>query len=90
MSTIKRNLGRIKIYYNYVDEDRVERNFRGYFVLIRLNKLKNLPEVMKKIQEHVPYARPIRKIEMIPQTRRKEYLFIHEKPILILDKEYKK
>ncbi|RMB04719.1 hypothetical protein ATH33_0029 [Thermoactinomyces vulgaris] len=76
MSTIKRNLGRIKIYYNYVDEDWEERNFREYSVLIRLNKLKNLPEVMKKMKEHVPYARLIRKIELIPQTRRKEYLFI--------------
>ncbi|MGA8942681.1 MAG: hypothetical protein WB502_08175 [Thermoactinomyces sp.] len=88
------DFGEIRVGYNYVDEDWRERNFREYPVLIELNELENLQEVMKAIKEKLPYAKLIRKKELVPKgksrIKRKEYLFINDKPLLISEQELKK
>lgn len=81
---------KIRINYNFVDGDWLEDEFKQYPVLIKLMRLKNLDEVMEVIKKELPYAKPIRKTEIIPGIKSKEYLFIGDKPALISEQELKK
>lgn len=80
----------IRISYNFVDEDWLERNFREYPVLIHLSELKKLDEIMHTIKKELSHFKLIRKTEIIPGVKSKEYLFINDKPLLISEQELKK
>lgn len=81
---------KIKIGFNYVDEDWREEEYKEYPILLELNRLKNLEEVMDKINSHFDYLIPIRKEEIESGNFVKSYIFVDGKPTLISERSLKK
>lgn len=80
----------IQVYYNFVDGDWLEYDFKQYPVLIKLMNLKNLEEVMRAIKKELPYVKPIRKKKIIPGVKVKNYTFIDDRPLLVSERELRK
>lgn len=75
--------GRIKITYNYIDDDWQEKEFKEYPLLLELNRLNDPEKIMKILCENFDYIKPLYLEEVETKVCTKKFYFQNGRFILI-------
>ncbi|MCM3784953.1 hypothetical protein M3231_18445 [Neobacillus mesonae] len=66
---------KIRLVYNYVDEDWQEEDYKEFLLLLELNRLEEPEKIMKLLCERLTYLKPLYMQEVEARVSTKKYIY---------------